>query len=82
MAATPAQTLLNEAKCFICIQDATVAQALRIALERRTLLALNPAADTSPEALLAYGKCYACLPGTSEVDAIELAILDQIQQAL
>lgn len=80
MAATDPQTLVNEAACYSCLGPVTAAQTLRLALERRTLLALDPAADTSSQALETYATCYQCIPGVSQADAVELALLDQISQ--
>lgn len=82
MAASNPQDLANEAKCYECLGPVTTAQLYRLALERRSLLALNPAASTSAQDLLTYAQCYACMPGVSQADAVELALLDQIYQNL
>jgi len=81
MAATAPSELTAETACFECLGLLQMAQRLRIALEIRALLAVDPAADVTPAALLSYGACYACL-GMTRADAVELAILDQISQAL
>lgn len=79
MAATPANELLAEVRCYACAGASDV-ELLRLAMLRRTLIALVPAADTSMNALLEYSKCYACF-GASLVELLELALLDQIAQA-
>lgn len=79
--ATEANTLYQEAACYLCV-GVTQAEALTLALERRWLLSLNPAADTTPTALLQYGACYSCYTEGSVFDVMELALLDQIQLAL
>lgn len=81
MAATNAQTLFDEGKCYLCNTTANTAQVLRLALLRRILIANVPTADTSSGALMAYGACFACY-GMTEVDIIELALLDQIGVSL
>lgn len=80
MAATPFQDLLDEAQCYACYSDASIADLLQLALMARTLTALDPAADTSPSALLVYAQCYLCL-GIGLTDGMKLALLDQIAQA-
>lgn len=82
MPATSTQTLFNEAECFACLGPVTDAQLLRIALLVRTLVALEPAAEVTPQALETYGRCYQCLDGVSQADAVELALLDQISQVV
>lgn len=82
MAATSAETLFAETKCFACLGPVGTAQLLRIGLEVRTLLGLNAAAVVTPQALITYAKCYLCLDGVSEADAVELALLDQISQLI
>jgi len=79
MAAISVNTLLDEVKCYACF-GASMTQLIKLALLRRQLLALVPAADVSAGALLEYAKCYGCY-GASLVDLLELALLDQIAQA-
>jgi hypothetical protein len=81
MPATSPSVLLKESKCFGCLTGIQLPQQLRIALEVRTLLALNPAADVTPSGLVQYGKCY-CAVAKGQSDIAELALLDQISQAL
>lgn len=80
MAAIPAQTLFNEAKCYECFGRLTDAQMLVLALERRILLTANPAADVTPQGLLDYAKCNLCFTGNT-YDGMEMALLDQISQS-
>jgi hypothetical protein len=70
-----------EGRCYNCYGPVADFQLLKLALLRRTLLGLNPSADTSPEALLIYGSCYNCYSNGSEYDIMELSLLDQIAQA-
>lgn len=81
MAATDANTLLAEAKCYECFGPLSMSLLFRLALEARMLKALVPGADTSPQALITYGKCFNCY-GASYGELMELALLDQISQAL
>lgn len=78
--ATDANTLYEESKCYLCA-GVTQAEALKLALEARWLLALDPTADTSVDGLTNYGKCYACL-GLSLFDLLEISMLDQISLAV
>lgn len=80
MPATPFQDLLDEAECYSCYANASIADLLQLALMARTLKDSVPTADTSPGALLAYAQCYLCL-GITLVEAMKLALLDQIYQA-
>lgn len=82
MAASDTQTLLSEARCFTCFGEVSITQALKLALLVRTLIAVNPTADTSAPALLAYARCYACYSTASLGDLMELALLDQISQSI
>lgn len=81
MAATAPDILLDESKCFACLTGIQLAQRLRIALQVRTLLALDPEADVTPAGLVAYSACY-CSVAKRQSDLVELALLDQISQAL
>lgn len=81
MAAIASSILLEEAKCYFCfITDLSIARGIKLALLARTLIALVPTANTTPQALLAYANCYGCY-GATLYDMIELALLDQIAQA-
>jgi hypothetical protein len=79
---TDTQTLIGEANCYFCFGQVSPAQGLKLALLARTLLALSPAADTSPQALLDYAKCFACFTEGTFAELMELALLDQMSQAL
>jgi len=80
MPATPCSELLTEGAVFLIYGPLNTSAIIELALLVRTLKVLNPIADTSPQALAAYGLEYACA-GTSMADIIKLAILDQIYQA-
>lgn len=75
------QELFDETEC-ICVWPMTDAQRLRIALELRALLTVDPDAEVTAQQLETWATCYACLPGVSQAEAISLAILDKISQAL
>jgi len=79
MAAIPTNTLLGEVQCYACF-GGSLAQLLKLALLRRTLLARNASADVSAAALITYAQCYGCY-GAGIMDLIELALLDQISQS-
>lgn len=81
MAAINPQTLESEARCYRCLNPGSTAQTYRIALLVRTLVALLPTADVSIQGLITYGQCYACY-GLSDGDIVEIALLDQISQAV
>lgn len=80
MPAINPQDLLTEASCYLCLGPVTVAQTIRLALLRRILLRLDPSADVTPQGLTTYAMCYLCLGG-SLADAVEMALLDQINNA-
>lgn len=73
-----ANELYQEANCFTCF-GISHAKALRLALEARWLLALDPNADTSPSGLLQSASCLRCNSNVSIGDLLELALLNQIQ---
>ena len=79
MPAIDAQTLINEVTCYNC-PEATIAQLLKVALERRILLVKVPTAAVDLKSLVTYASCY-CLNGLPQIDLVELALLDQISQA-
>ena len=78
--AASAIELITESRCYACYGEVSESQLLALALERRALLARNPAADTSAAALIAYASCYACF-GASIYDLMEISLLDQISQS-
>lgn len=77
--AIESNTLLSEAKCYICHGAMTTAELLEIAYLRRRLLALSPSADVTPNGLLDYSKCYGCL-GVSYFELFKLALLGKIAE--
>ena len=79
--AIEAGTLLEEGKCYACFGELSVAQIITLALERRALLALDPAADVTPQGLIAYANCYLCFTQGNFFDLFELALLDKLSQA-
>lgn len=81
MPASDAQTLLSEVACF-CSEPVPIADQLRLALEIRSLIAVDPAADVTPQGLAEYAACYQCQDGVSPFQATELAVLDLLSQAL
>lgn len=80
MAATDPQSLFFEAQCYACI-GAPTQMLLKLALERRILLSLNPGADVTPQGLLTYAACFGCF-GAAAYELMELALLDQISQKI
>lgn len=76
--ATAADVLVDEVRAFGTLPIAT---QLRLALIRRALLAVNPAAIVTPSGLAFYGSCYECL-GLTQAQVWEVSMLDQLQQAL
>jgi len=72
--AIPANTLMEEGKCYMCFGELSTAQILELALLRRIVLAADPAADVSPQGLISTTNCYACL-GLSMFDLMLLALL-------
>jgi len=74
-----ANELYAESTCFLCY-GVTQAQALKLALLKRQVLALNPDADVTPETLLSLGACYACYTDGSLFDLFELALLNLVAE--
>jgi hypothetical protein len=79
MAATDANTLLEQTKCYACY-GLTLEQMLQLGLIRNALLNANPNAIVSAQGLITYATCYACY-GLSLFDQFKLALLDQAAQA-
>lgn len=71
-----ATNLAGDAACYANVAQDQV-QLLKLALLRQILLAANPMADTSTNALLAQVGCYAHLP-SGMMHLLELALLKQI----
>lgn len=53
---------MASAACFECLSPGTL-PILQTQLLANILLALNPAADVTPQGLMANAACFACLPG-------------------
>ena len=79
MAAQSAQSLFELAGCLSCLGPVDNAQTMRLGLLLNILSELEVETMT-PQELMTEASCYACLPGVSQGDAIELALLDQISQ--
>lgn len=75
--ATDANTLLSDARCF---ENCGPWELFRLGLLKQILLASDPVADTSPNALLESAKCYACMPPGLWM-LLELGLLKQIADA-
>jgi hypothetical protein len=71
--ATDATSLLAEAACYQCGQW----PLLKLGLLKLWLLALDPDADTSPNALLEDAKCYICFPPDT-LRLLSLGLLTQM----
>lgn len=80
--AIEANTLYVEASCYICTGMVSQSQALTLALMRRWLIALNPAADTSVNNLTAVAGCLGCNSNASLFEQLELGLLSLIEEAL
>jgi hypothetical protein len=80
MAAIPAQTLFDEAKCTACYVPATLYEMLKLSLMVRVLQSLDPMAATDAQSLIDYAKCFNCYGQLSAAQMMELALLDQISQ--
>lgn len=76
-----ANDLYAESSCFICTGSVSLTQALILAFYKRWLLALNPAADTSVNALLLEASCYNCNSNASMFDLLKLGLLSLIEAA-
>jgi len=74
--ATDTATLLADTVCYECGPPGQW-QLLKLGLLKQILLATNPVADTSANALLEAAKCYVCMPpGIWQL--LELGLLKQI----
>lgn len=76
--AIEASTLMAEARCY-CSANASNAQLMILALERRWLLELDPDADVSPAGLMEYSKCF-CGANSSIFDRFQSALLGKIAE--
>lgn len=83
--ATDAASLLAQVNCHACYAggNTQLLRLMRLSLIKQWALLVNPAIDTSPEALLEYAKCHACYTaGVSDPYLLELFVLVLIDQAL
>lgn len=79
MAECDVQSLMDDAACFNTLTPFQLA-VVQAELLKQILLAMDPGADTSPEALLESGKCFNGIePGLLRV--IQLQLLCEISQA-
>lgn len=74
--------LIASANCYACYaSDSGQMQLLKLALLQQILIAIEPAADTSPQNLLNQANCYSCFgSGAGTMKLLELALLQQIAQ--
>lgn len=80
--AIEADILFSEARCYTCTGMVSQSQALTLALMRRWLIALNPAADTSVDGLTAVAGCLGCNSNASLFEQLELGLLSLIEEAM
>lgn len=74
-----ANELAADSKCYECYgpNDYTL-RLMELALLRRILLALDPAAETDPQKLLDEAVCFNCFGSSSIEQLIELAMLQKL----
>lgn len=75
--ATDAQSLVTQAKCYLCY-NLSLYQGMKLALLAQISTGKNAANDTSPAALITQGKCFACFVNGDIGRIMELALLAQI----
>lgn len=71
--ACDAQTLLDDAKCFLCLGEKQLDVAI-VQLLREWLLSLSPSADVTPQGLLNEASCLNCL-STKDLMVIQTQLL-------
>ena len=78
--ATDAQSLINSVACYQCYTSSPyMAQLIELALLRQLVLAQNPGADVSPNALLDQVKCFECYSSSGYMlQLLELSLLLQL----
>ena len=81
MPATNPQILFAEAKCYIC-EGISEVHGLKLALIARSVVVLDPTANVTPAALIAYGSCFNCFGMLSIGDLMELSLLDMLAQLM
>lgn len=75
--ATDAQTLVTQARCYLC-NGVTLFQAMKLSLLAQVSLLQNPTRDVSAQALIAAASCYSCFSYSNLGEMMELALLNQI----
>lgn len=84
MAVCSPQTLLNDAACFACLQNAPgMLELVKTSLLCRILQALDPMATCDVQSLLNDAACFSCLqnaPGM--LDIIQAQLLCNISEAI
>lgn len=75
--ATDAFSLLSGARCDVCYApNQYSAELIKIGLLRQIALSLDPAADVSPQTLMAAGSCYLCFGANQySLSVFQLALL-------
>lgn len=73
--------MLDEGNCYRCFGALSTAAILKLVLLARAVVAVDPAADVTPQGLMTYGSCYACL-GLSFGTIMELSLTDMLSQSL
>jgi hypothetical protein len=77
MAATDPQSLITQAKCYLCY-NITQFQGMKLALLAQVSLTHNPANNVTPQGLIDQSKCFACFSTADLGKMMELALLAQI----
>lgn len=74
-----ASQLAADSKCYECYgpNDYTL-RLMELALLRRIVLALDPNANTDPQALLDEAICFGCFGSTSIENLLELAMMKKV----
>lgn len=75
--ATDAQSLLTQAKCFMCY-GVSLYEGLKLALLAQISVAHNASNNTDPAFLLSTAQCFDCYGRPTIGQLFELALLQQI----
>lgn len=78
MAATDAQSLFTQGKCYACFGPLSSFQILKLALLAQISQARNPSNAVDPQSLVSQGKCFPCFSNADMGKIMELALLQQI----
>jgi hypothetical protein len=76
--ATDAQTLMTQAKCYMCAAQMSMFQAMEIALLAQISVARSAANDVTPQGLITAGACYQCGGQLSTAETMIVVLLKQI----